>query len=98
MSKFNNKIKAIDFFCGAGGLTHGLLRAGVDVVAGYDIDPACEYAYAHNNTPSKFFRQDSLDVLPSEIEEHLKGAHDRERGAGHSRRSDRGTIFICDRG
>lgn len=44
----------IDLFCGAGGLTRGLLDAGLKVVAGYDIDPACEFPYAHNNKPAKF--------------------------------------------
>ncbi|EKR5641891.1 DNA cytosine methyltransferase, partial [Escherichia coli] len=27
-------IKVVDLFCGAGGLTHGLQRAGLNVVAG----------------------------------------------------------------
>ena len=31
-------IKAIDFFCGAGGLTRGLLNAGIKVLAGVDND------------------------------------------------------------
>ena len=35
----NKKIfKAIDFFCGGGGMTYGLRQAGIDVVAGVDID------------------------------------------------------------
>ena len=38
------KIEAVDLFCGAGGLTAGLLRAGIKVKAGYDIDAACAYA------------------------------------------------------
>jgi len=29
---------AFDFFCGAGGLTHGLLDAGINVVASFDLD------------------------------------------------------------
>jgi DNA (cytosine-5)-methyltransferase 1 len=43
------KIYAIDLFCGAGGLTHGLESAGVEVRLGVDIDPACEYPYIANN-------------------------------------------------
>ncbi len=35
----------VDLFCSAGGLTHGLSQAGVKVVAGIDIDPACAYPY-----------------------------------------------------
>jgi DNA (cytosine-5)-methyltransferase 1 len=32
------KLKAIDFFSGAGGLTHGLKVAGISVLAGIDND------------------------------------------------------------
>lgn len=39
----------IDLFCGIGGLTHGLLRSGLQVLAGIDIDPTCQYAYEKNN-------------------------------------------------
>lgn len=39
----------IDLFCGVGGLTHGLLDAGLNVIAGFDIDPTCKYTYEHNN-------------------------------------------------
>ena len=31
-------IKAVDLFCGVGGLTYGLQKAGIPVVAGIDID------------------------------------------------------------
>ena len=46
---FKQKIYAVDLFCGAGGLTHGLQMAGVNVCLGVDIDPACEYPYTANN-------------------------------------------------
>ncbi|MDR1696490.1 MAG: DNA cytosine methyltransferase [Endomicrobium sp.] len=39
----------IDLFCGVGGLTYGLKEAGLNVVAGIDNDPSCEYAYVENN-------------------------------------------------
>lgn len=42
-------IDAVDLFCGAGGLTAGLLKTGIKVRAGYDIDLNCEYAYRENN-------------------------------------------------
>jgi DNA (cytosine-5)-methyltransferase 1 len=45
----NLKVSAIDLFCGAGGLTRGLLKAGINVVAGVDIDPTCKYPYEYNN-------------------------------------------------
>lgn len=42
-------IDAVDLFCGAGGLTYGLHKAGINVRAGVDLDLACRYAYEHNN-------------------------------------------------
>lgn len=47
--KFSQEIHAIDLFCGAGGLTHGLLKSGVNVVLGVDVDPACEFSFTNNN-------------------------------------------------
>lgn len=32
------KIEVIDLFCGIGGLTYGLKKAGLDVLAGIDND------------------------------------------------------------
>jgi DNA (cytosine-5)-methyltransferase 1 len=43
------QIQAIDLFCGAGGLTYGLRNAGIKVLAGVDVDPACKYPYEENN-------------------------------------------------
>jgi DNA (cytosine-5)-methyltransferase 1 len=37
MERHKNKYKAIDFFCGGGGMTCGLRQAGIDVVAGIEI-------------------------------------------------------------
>ena len=35
-------IKAIDLFCGIGGLTKGIENAGIDVVLGIDSDESCK--------------------------------------------------------
>jgi len=43
-----HRLIAIDFFCGAGGMTRGLLDAGVEVVAGVDVDPDCRQSYNAN--------------------------------------------------
>lgn len=42
-------VEVVDLFCGIGGLTRGLLDAGLNVVAGFDNDPTCQYTYEHNN-------------------------------------------------
>lgn len=52
------RISAVDLFCGAGGLTHGLRRAGIEVEAGIDLDPAAEYAYVTNNPGARFLQWD----------------------------------------
>ena len=62
----------IDLFCGVGGLTCGLEKAGLNVVAGYDLDATCEYAYNHNNN-AKFINNDIKDVSGKEIKKILKG-------------------------
>jgi DNA (cytosine-5)-methyltransferase 1 len=51
-------ISAVDLFCGAGGLTHGLLRAGIRVEAGIDLDPSVEHAYSTNNAGAQFLKWD----------------------------------------
>ena len=51
-------MKAIDLFCGAGGLTQGLRRAGWDVVLGIDVDSAVGETYVNNNPGSKFLSAD----------------------------------------
>lgn len=55
-------MKAIDFFCGAGGLTRGLLDAGINVVAGIDIDKEAQETYSRNNRPAVFHAKDVCDV------------------------------------
>ena len=42
-------IVAVDLFCGIGGLTRGLEKAGITVKYGVDIDPTCAYPYTANN-------------------------------------------------
>ena len=67
------KIKAIDLFCGAGGLTRGLEDVGIDVVKGVDIDPVCEYPYTKNNNAA--FVQKSIDkITAAEFSKDLAGA------------------------
>ena len=66
-------IKAVDLFCGIGGLTYGLQKAGIPVVAGIDIDDSCEYAYTHNNN-CKFIKKSVDDVTGKEVRALLRGA------------------------
>lgn len=45
------KVVAIDFFCGAGGMTNGLIQAGIHVLAGIDNKALCEPTYLQNLNP-----------------------------------------------
>lgn len=57
-------LKAIDFFCGGGGMTCGLRQAGIDVVAGVDFDMDAKETYEFNNKGSIFVQSDiqKLDI------------------------------------
>lgn len=62
--------EVVDLFCGVGALSHGLKNAGFDIVAGYDIDRNCKYAYEKNNEAA-FFARDVSKLTPSEIAAHF---------------------------
>lgn len=56
----------IDMFCGIGGLTHGFVKESFNVIAGFDIDASCQYAYEQNNG-AKFICKKIEDVKAQEI-------------------------------
>lgn len=60
-------IEAVDLFCGIGGLTAGLIKSGINVKAGYDIELACRYGYEYNNK-AIFVHKDVADVSAEEIQ------------------------------
>lgn len=62
----------VDLFCGVGGLTCGLEKAGLDVVAGIDLDASCEYTYSYNNK-AKFYNTNIEDVTGKDIKRLLRG-------------------------
>ncbi len=61
---------AVDLFCGAGGLTRGLLDAGIPVAAGYDIDEACRFPYEHNNSGATFHQVSVTRVTGQQLAAH----------------------------
>lgn len=65
------RVRAVDLFCGAGGLTHGLIKAGVDVTAGVDCVESCQYAYTYNNR-AVYLQRDVRDVHASDLTRYLK--------------------------
>ena len=61
------RIAAIDLFCGAGGLSHGLISESIVVRAGFDIDKTCKYAYEENND-APYIIKDVSDVKGQDIQ------------------------------
>lgn len=60
---------AVDLFCGVGGLTHGFAQEGFPVVAGFDVDESCRYAYEKNNVGTKFLLQDVTELSSETVKE-----------------------------
>lgn len=58
----------VDLFCGVGGLTHGFVKEGFNVVAGIDLDETCKYAFEKNNR-AKFIKQDVERMSAEEIKQ-----------------------------
>ena len=64
--------EVVDLFCGIGALSHGLMRAGFDIVAGYDTDARCKHAFEKNNK-AKFFDQDVAELTAKAVSNHFTG-------------------------
>jgi DNA (cytosine-5)-methyltransferase 1 len=67
------RIVGVDLFCGVGGLTHGLVRGGVHIAAGIDIDSSCKFPFEANNS-AVFLERDIAKLKPNEIVRHYAGA------------------------
>lgn len=59
-------IEAVDLFCGSGGLTCGLRRSGVKVIAGVDFENECQYPYEKNNA-AKFLNWDIAKTQAADV-------------------------------
>jgi DNA (cytosine-5)-methyltransferase 1 len=64
------RIKAIDFFCGSGGLTRGLINSGIDVLAGIDNDLSAQQTYEKNNKVP-FIHADIRELSYEELEKYI---------------------------
>lgn len=61
------KPTAVDLFCGCGGLTEGLKRAGFRVLCGVDIDPLAVKTYKANHRKVEAWKKDILELKPSDL-------------------------------
>mgnify|MGYP003308080873 CR=1 FL=1 len=65
----NKKYKAIDFFCGGGGMTCGLRQAGIEVIAGVDFDKDAKETYEYNDEEYLLYTEENyLDDSSSDWE------------------------------
>ena len=62
-----SKNNVLDLFCGCGGLSHGFIEAGYEVVAGIDHWQDALDTFAFNHTQSKAIKADLFSVSPKEI-------------------------------
>jgi DNA (cytosine-5)-methyltransferase 1 len=63
------RVNCVDLFCGLGGLTHGLQKGGVRVVAGVDVDSDCRFAYEANNGGAIFVERSVRDLSGQDLNE-----------------------------
>ncbi|HWD38287.1 MAG TPA: DNA cytosine methyltransferase [Fimbriimonas sp.] len=68
---------AVDLFCGVGGLTRGLMDAGITVAAGYDIDETCRFPYEFNNEGAVFHAKSVGDLTGQELRRRYPKGHVR---------------------
>ena len=66
MARSNKTYEVIDLFCGIGGLSYGLKCQGIKILAGFDLDYTCQYAY-ETNTGGKFYYRDVKTISGDEI-------------------------------
>lgn len=64
-------LKAVDFFCGGGGMSLGLSQAGINVIAGIDNDISVAPTYEANHKSSLFLNHDISKYSPQELENDL---------------------------
>lgn len=64
--------EVVDLFCGVGALSHGLKKAGLNIVAGYDVDARCKHAFEANNG-GDFYVRDVAKLTAAEISRHYSG-------------------------
>jgi len=65
------KLKAVDFFCGAGGMSFGLQSAGVQILGGIDNSIDCRETYMSNIKDALFIKHDISTLSAPELGRRL---------------------------
>jgi DNA (cytosine-5)-methyltransferase 1 len=74
---FSIAATAVDLFCGAGGLTRGLIDAKIPVAAGYDLDENCRFPFEHNNPGAEFKKVSVSELHGATLAAHYPEGHIR---------------------
>ncbi len=69
--KSYNNLKAVDFFCGGGGMSYGMKKAGIEILAGIDNEESCKDTYEANIGKGKFIKADVFDLKENELKSKL---------------------------
>lgn len=64
--------RAIDLFCGCGGLTCGFVQEGFEVIASVDINSVALKTYERNFPKTQVFNQDIRNIEPADLRRKLK--------------------------
>ncbi len=64
-------LKAVDFFCGGGGMSYGIQKAGITLLAGIDHEPLCKETYEANVKGAKFIKADVFKLKEDNLENEL---------------------------
>ena len=64
-------MKAIDIFCGCGGLSAGLIDAGFDILAGIDVEPSYLQSFTRNFPDSRSICGDIRGIAPYDLLKQL---------------------------
>ena len=71
MTTGKERLKAVDFFCSGGGMSYGMQQAGINIIAGIDVDKSCEATYKSNIKDAEFIHADVFDLDVTELEDKL---------------------------
>ncbi len=67
-----SKLKAVDFYCGGGGMSLGMMQAGISVIAGIDNEIKCKETYEHNIKGAQFIDEDVFDLKEEALAKRLQ--------------------------
>jgi DNA (cytosine-5)-methyltransferase 1 len=70
-SRGSHTLRAVDFFCGAGGMSYGLQQAGIQVLGGIDNSSDCRETYLSNIAGAKYIRHDIATLSAPELGRRL---------------------------